>query len=224
MSFDRVLTIPFQNGGIVKVIIGSVLGIIPIINFFSFGYILECFENGAKKREAMPEWTDWGAKFINGFLMCIIGFIYMLIPLLVINSTGLTGNVPNPRYHMGFGTILFTMFIFMIFTFILPMAVSHFAVIKNFGAAFQLGYILKLVGSSLGSYIGAYLLYFVAVIICILLNMIPIIGWILVFFTGFYLGCVSGFLFGSVYNKAIYAVSGSSVSQSIGQGPPAGSA
>lgn len=40
------------------------------------------------------------------------------------------------------------------------------------------------------------------------ISMIPIIGWIFMLFIGFYLGCVAGFLFGSVYGRAINLMPG----------------
>ncbi|MHB1043812.1 MAG: DUF4013 domain-containing protein [Eubacteriales bacterium] len=207
MTFDKILAIPFKEGGIVKVLIGGILQIIPIVNFFSMGYIVECFANGADKREEMPEWTDWGQKFINGLLMVVIGFIYLLIPLIILSFTGFFGKFY--RYHIGAGTFIFAVLLFIIFTFALPMAVSNFAVKNSFGAAFQFGRIVGLIGAAPGSYVGAYLLYFVAALICMVISIVPLIGWLFAIFAGFYLGCVSGFLFGSVYSKADEILAGS---------------
>lgn len=201
MSFDKVLTLPFKNGGIVKLLIGGVLQFIPIINFFSFGYMLECYANGALKREEMPEWDDWGSKFVNGLLIAIISFIYVLIPSIFFGSS-FSAMIINPSYNIGGGSFILAIIVFIIFTFALPMALANFAVKKSFGAAFEFGYIFKLIASSLGRYIGAYLLYIVAAIICVIIAMIPVIGWICIIFIGFYLGCVAGFLFGSVYGEA----------------------
>lgn len=204
MTFDKVLSLPFRNGCIVKVLIGGVLQIIPIVSFFSLGYTVECYENGAYNREKMPEWTDWGKKFMNGLCIVAISLIYLLIPILLFGSS--LGALFSPR-HLGFGvgtgTLILSIVAFIIFSFAIPMAISNFAVKKNFGAAFEFGYIFKLIGSSIGNYIGAYLLYIVAMIACLIISMIPIIGWIFMLFVGFYLGCVAGFLFGSVYGRAI---------------------
>lgn len=208
MSFDKVLALPFKDNGIVKVLIGGVLQIIPIVSFFSVGYILECYENGALKRETMPEWEDWGSKFVNGLLMVVIALIYMIIPMMFFGSSIASLFSPYARGHAGGGILLIAAIVFIIFTFALPMAMANFAVKRNFGAAFEFGYIFKLIGSSLGSYIGAYLLCIVAAIIAGFIVLIPIIGWICALFIGFYLGCVGGFLFGSVYGDASGATSG----------------
>lgn len=208
MSFDKILALPFIRGGIVKLIIGGILELIPVVNLFAVGYILECYRGGAYQREAMPEWTDWGAKFVNGLMIIVISFLYLIIPLLFLGFSGALGSPYYAVYHMGAGTFTVFALLFILFTFILPMAIAHFAVKRNFLSAFQLGYIFRLIGSSLGSYIGAYLLYFLASIICFVLAMIPLIGWLFALFAGFYLSCVAGFLFGTVYHKAAYLVSG----------------
>jgi hypothetical protein len=208
MSFDKILVLPLVRGGLVKLITGGILEMIPVANIFAAGYILECYRNGAYQREAMPEWTGWGAKFVNGLMIIIIGFLYLIIPLLFLGLSGAPGNPYYAAYHMGAGAFLVFALLFILFTFILPMAIAHFAVNRNFLSAFQLGYIFRLIGSSPGSYIGAYLLYFLASIICLVLVMIPLIGWLFALFAGFYLSCVAGFLFGAVYHKAAYLVSG----------------
>jgi hypothetical protein len=200
MSFDKILALPFK--GVVKLIIGGILQFIPIINFFSLGYMVECYEKGAKNEQSMPEWSDWGRKFVSGFCMLVIGFVYLIIPIVLLGSMGVFKVVTNPRYHVSYGTIFFGLLLFLIFTIAVPMAISNYAVKKNFFAAFDLPYIFKLMGLSLGSYIGAYFLLFFAAVFTMLIIMIPIIGWLFAIFAGFYINCVAGFLFGSVYGKA----------------------
>jgi ribosomal protein L40E len=202
MSFDKVLSLPFSNGGFFKLLIGGILEIIPIVNFFSLGYILECYENGANNRNQMPEWNNWGSKFVNGILMLVVGFVYLIIPILIFGFLGVFKAIINPRYHLGSGTIFFGIILFIIFSLIVPMAMSNYAAKRNFAAAFDLPYIFKLVGSVVGSYIGAYFLLFLAGIISGIIMIIPVLGWIFAIFAGFYLGCVGGFLFGSVYARA----------------------
>lgn len=204
MSFDKVLAIPLRNGGLVKLLIGGVLNIIPIISFFSLGFIVDCYEKGSVNQQEMPDWSNWGYKFGRGFLAMVIGLIYMLIPVIIFY---LIGFYSSPHLS-GFaaGTLIFAVLIILIFGFCIPMAMCHYAVSKSFSAAFQIGYIFKLIGVSLGSYIGAYLLYFLAGIICLIISLIPFIGWLFVIFAGFYLACVAGFLFGAVYYQASQVV------------------
>jgi ribosomal protein S27AE len=111
---------------------------------------------------------------------------------------------------LGFGTIFFGIILFIVFSLVVPMAMSNYAAKRNFAAAFDLPHIFKLIGLAIGSYIGAYFLLFFAGILSGIIILIPILGWIFAIFAGFYLGCVGGFLFGSVYAKASQGEGGGS--------------
>lgn len=210
MTFDKILTLPFKE--IAKLLIGGILMFIPIVNLFSMGYFVECYEKGAKNEQSMPEWTDWGRKFVDGLIILVINIIYFLIPTLIFGSMGVFKAITNPRYHISTGTIFFGILLFIIFSIAVPMAIANFSVKRKFLAAFDLLHIFKLIGLSFGSYIGAYFLLFFAGMIVGFIMMVPIIGWLFAIFAGFYLGCVASFLFGSVYGKASQKAGGSKYS------------
>lgn len=204
MPFNKILGIPFKNDGIIKLLIGGVLGLIPIIGwFFAMGFMVKCYEQAINGQDELPEWSEWGGKFTEGLLVAVISLAYLLIPMLVM--------IPRINHYMYWGldgSIIIPIILYIIFMFALPMAISNFAVQKSIGSGFQLGKIFKLIGAVPGSYIGAFFLYFFAYLIILIISMIPILGWILSIFMMFYLYCLSGFLFGSVYREAIQAVDG----------------
>ena len=76
MEFSTALKRPFSD--LKTFIIGSALSILPIINFFAFGYILEAAKLTLKKKNTLPEWNNWGNLFVKGLLSVLIGFIYMI--------------------------------------------------------------------------------------------------------------------------------------------------
>src|SRR3989338_4250350 len=55
--------------------------IIFIPYLFNFGYFLECAKNSSKKE--LPEWGNYWEKFVRGFFLFLIFFIYA-IPLLIL--------------------------------------------------------------------------------------------------------------------------------------------
>ena len=122
MNIEKAIKLPFSEDGLVKVIIGAVLNLIPIVNFLSIGYLLELMANVIQGREEMPVWDDWGNKFIKGLMVAVIAFIYFLIPMLVMMLGGglaiLTGSS---------GSFLFSIIGFLLILvvwFILPMALA----------------------------------------------------------------------------------------------------
>lgn len=208
MSFDRVLSAPFKNGGFVRLIIGGLLEFVPIIGwFFVAGFMLKCYEHGTENRDEMPEWSEWGAKFADGFMVFLISVIYMIVPLLFLPSI-----IRFVEYGMRDITlIMIPMLLGIIFGFSIPMAVANYAVNKTFMSAFNLGQIFRLIAAAPGSYIGAHLLYWFAnILVIVFVVFIPIIGWLFSIFSGFYLMCVAGLLFGGVYHKAASKIGGKS--------------
>jgi len=63
-----------------KLLLGLVFSIIPIVNFISLGYQLECSKNINKN---LPEWKEYGMLFVRGLSAIIIWIIYS-IPVMVI--------------------------------------------------------------------------------------------------------------------------------------------
>ncbi len=82
MNFEQAIKRPFLN--VKKLIIGILLSIIPIINLFSLGYILECANVKKKKIKGLPEWKNFGNLFLQGLLGTITWIIYLIPALLVV--------------------------------------------------------------------------------------------------------------------------------------------
>lgn len=69
---------------LVKLLIGTVISLIPIVNFIAIGYAMDVTRNVNNERETpLPEWNEFGSQFIRGLLAAIIQFIWSL-PLLVL--------------------------------------------------------------------------------------------------------------------------------------------
>lgn len=85
MDLKRGLTFPtLDPQWIVKVLIGTLISLVPILNFVSVGYSLDVTRNVNNGQETpLPEWNDFGGQFIRGLLAVIIQFIWSL-PLLVL--------------------------------------------------------------------------------------------------------------------------------------------
>ncbi len=81
LNFREALLRPFSD--ITKFLIGVILGIIPIANFFVYGYFLRCGAHSMKRRSELPDWDKWGELFLHGIMVFIMALIY-LIPLIII--------------------------------------------------------------------------------------------------------------------------------------------
>ena len=60
-----------------------IVSCIPILNFISFGYAVKIY----KGEDIAPECVDYVTMFIDGLKLAIIRFIYMIIPLIIIQAS-----------------------------------------------------------------------------------------------------------------------------------------
>jgi hypothetical protein len=65
-----------------KLLIGSALSFIPVVNFFAFGYL---YRFAAQLRRTgqlnLPEWTDWAGLFSDGLKFAVVWLAYWVLPL-----------------------------------------------------------------------------------------------------------------------------------------------
>lgn len=80
MDLKRGLTFPtLDPQWVVKVLIGSLISLVPFLNFVGIGYALDVTRNANNGQETpLPEWNDFGNQFIRGLLAVIIQFLWTL--------------------------------------------------------------------------------------------------------------------------------------------------
>lgn len=81
VNYSEAFKRPFSDWK--NLLIGIVLGIIPIVNFMVLGYTLECVKTAMKGKFVLPKWEGFGKLFINGLQAVLITIIY-LIPVFLI--------------------------------------------------------------------------------------------------------------------------------------------
>lgn len=198
MDIEKAIKFPFSApDGLVKLIIGAVLNLIPIVNLLSMGYLIQLMNGVIQGREEMPAWEDWGDKFVKGLLAAVISFIYFFIPMMVMM---IGGGMAFLKAEFSLMAILGLLLILAAW-FILPMALAHYAASGNFSDAFSFSSILGLISTNLGAYLGVYVLSIVLFFVLGIIGMIPILGWIILMLGGFYIGCVTMYLFAGVYRS-----------------------
>jgi len=194
-------------GWVKKILIGGILLIIPIINFIIGGYYIKTLRGSIEGKPGLPEWDDWGDLFIKGLMVAIIGFIYMLIPLIVlfvsiggaVTAAISSGDFSAASISAIVGGSMFSVILMLIVCLVLPMALSIYAKEDSIGAAFRIGEILSRIKSVPGDYIISIIVLYALLFIVNLVAIIPIIGWVIVIFANFYITLVASKMFGEVY-------------------------
>jgi len=213
MDIGKAFTYIFDDESwITKILIGGILGIIPIVNCAVFGYMVETLRNVAQGMERpLPEWSEFGGKFVKGLMVVIIGFIYA-IPILLIMGCfmGLTFALGggNGKGEDLIGLLLFPLYCILglyglVLGILSPAILIKYAVTGDFASAFRFGEIFGLITGNLGNYIVALILAWVASIIASFGIIACGVG---VLFTSFWGYLVMAHLGGQIHRAAVATV------------------
>jgi hypothetical protein len=194
-----------------KVLIGALLaltgiGMIPVL-----GYAIELSRRVARGDEKpLPEWEEFGAMIVEGFLTLVVGFVWAL-PLIIIASCVwivpfLLASIDNSgdmiaavSSIMSICVMLISLVYGLILGLVLPAALTNYAVTGELGAAFRFGEIIGMVRNNLGTYLMVLLISIIAQMIGSLGSIILCIG---VYATAFYSIVVTYHSYGQAYRIA----------------------
>ena len=229
MDIGKSFTFPFEDDEwLTKLFLGAIVSAVPILNFAWTGYTVDILKNVIDGRlRPMPDWSDFGDKFVKGFFIWAAGFIYslpalliaclpmglLLIPAIGEISTD-TVNQPDVLFSAFTGiSIIFVCLLvlyLLAFSFYFPAVYIHFAKKGTFGSCFEIGEIIKIVSQNTSKYLTAWLISIVGAlivgiilaIISVVLGVVICIGWLLVWvisaLSNVYLFAVFAHLFGQV--------------------------
>ncbi len=206
-----------------KLLIGALVSIVPILNFALLGWVADIMRNVSRRQPfPMPDWDNFGDKFVKGAILFMATLIYALPALLLFcplvffpftrGDFGYDGRQAFVAMFVG-TTLLFTGFIALyglLLSFLMPAVYLNFARKGTFGACFEFSEIWRSMSRNLGDYIAAWLISivvgigasFVIGLAAGVLAIIPCFGWILALvllgMSGVYTLAVFGHLFGQL--------------------------
>jgi hypothetical protein len=183
-----------------KLLIGMLVSIVPIINFALLGWVIDIMRNVSRREPLpLPEWGDFGEKFVKGAILFVVSLIYSL-PLLLITCPAFfvpftRGDFSREGQQALAGVLAGTTLLLvcaisvygLLLSFLMPAIFLNFARKGTFSACFEFGEIWRIMSKNLGDYIVAWLIIvvvgiaasFVIGIVGGVLAFIPCCGWIL---------------------------------------------
>ncbi len=206
-----------------KLLIGMLVSIVPIINFALLGWVIDIMRNVSRREPLpLPEWDDFGEKFIKGAILFVVGLIYSLPVLLIVcpmmflpflrGDIGQDGRQAITSMFVG-TTLALTCVISLyglLLSFLMPAIYLNFARKGTFSACFEFGEIWRSMSRNLGDYIVAWLIIIVVgVAVTFLIGLVAgivafipccgwILSWVLLGSAGVYILAVFGHLFGQI--------------------------
>lgn len=160
-----------------KLLIGSLLSFVPILNFFAFGYLYRVSVRVRQSGQvSLPEWEDWPLLFVDGIKFGLIWFFYWLLPLLLVSL------VMVLMWFVGLGILMKLLggLVFLLSTALFNSALYRYNMRQNFRDVLDVRLLFRMTGIGLSkAIIGA--LVFLGLFTCFM----PFYGF--VFFSGFLL-------------------------------------
>ena len=169
-----------------RYIVLLVLNIIPLVNLIVTGYGARIIKTTPEVNE-LPKLERYGDMFFDGLKIAVAGFVYMIIPAIVIGLgagsvfAGMFGFGPSPTAGgfalTGLGVLLLLAGLALAFVLAIffAMGIAHMLRTNNFGKAFAFGEIRQIVGRiGWGRYLAWLLLLFlIAVVLGAVTGAIP---------------------------------------------------
>jgi hypothetical protein len=173
LDIGKSFTYMFQDESwIMKIVIGGILAFIPIVNFMVLGYMVEALKRSADGMDVpLPEWDDFGGKFMKGLMLFVIALVYTipiwLVACLVWGMMFVAGAADSDTLANLVGLLstcaMCLYLIWMIVIWIMmPAALIRYAVTGEFMSAFQFGELFSFIKSNVANYIVAIILAGVA--------------------------------------------------------------
>ena len=226
VDYAKAIMKPFSN--MTTLVIGMVIGAIPVLNLLVTGYGLKVGQKTIKGDSKLPEWSVGDlVDYIVKLIMYIIIVIVYLLPGAIITAVGalpiigaiisaaMSGSM-DPTIFMsalasGGVLMLIGVLILLIGAILSIMAIASYLASNNIMAAFNVGKVLKktltasFIISLIVLIIYSIVLAFIVGIITVILMLIPILGWLLVMLLSgalMYIASVTAWtVFGEVFKE-----------------------
>lgn len=213
-SIEDAVTYPMERDDwIVTVLIGGALSLLSVLLiplFLVAGYIVRTIRANLDGEPEPPEFGDWGELFAEGFKATVIGFVYMLVPLIVMTFTVgasmmaiATGG--DAGAAAGIGGMMLGMLVsfvlFVVFGYLSAVALVNFAREERFGAAFDLDVIRDVAFDA--DFAVPYLLSIAVFVAASLVNVVPFVGSLVAVFASFYAAIVAANLWAGGFTQAL---------------------
>jgi len=198
LDFGRSFTFVFEDEKwLIKILIGGLVALIPIVNFAIFGYMVETIRRAKEGAvPVLPEWSDFLNYFVRGLVFGLGYFIYMLVPILLIvivsamSPVNILGLEPSNVTGLGVLFAFLVIFYLLVLLIFYPAITLNYASRLTFSSFFDFGTIIKLVSSDPGQYVLCLVNILLAAIVSAIAAGIPLLGWLLAIFVGFYVNLV----------------------------------
>ncbi len=196
IDIGRAFSFVFEDENwIKKVLIGGLMFLVPIFGWFCIGgYMVETARNVRAGRERpLPEWNNWGDKFMLGLYLFLIGLAYSLMLMIPIMILIAVPGIVVAMFDEEAGAMLMSclspvgsLLSLVVYFVMLPVFV-RFIHSNDLGDAFKFGEVIAMIRKTPGA-------WFILLLVYILSGIVGSVGMI---------ACGIGALFTTMYGQMV---------------------
>lgn len=163
IDIGRAFKAPFEDENwLTKTLLGLLWGLLVVTAPAVSGAQLEYIRGVSRGDEQLPEWDNFGAKWVEGFMVMLAGLVYFL-PVAIIGALlvvpaivawGFGGDGSGALIGLFTGTFCLFWIVALVYgvavSVLFSAAMTNYAMKRSFGAFFDLGGIMGLVRGNTG--------------------------------------------------------------------------
>lgn len=207
------------ESGLVRILIGGVLGLLSVLILPSFlvaGYMLRTMAGASRGDPEPPAFDDWGGLFVDGLKATAAGIAYAFGPMLLVivvaavigAGASAGGDAGGALAGIGILAILLIVLLLFVIQYAVPAALTNLGREGSLGAAFDFETLKPVLTS--GEYLKAVLLVFgIALVGGTALSVFAVvtlgIGYLVAPFFYFWLYLAGSYMFGTAFGSVVGA-------------------
>jgi hypothetical protein len=196
----------------------SLLGVLVVPTILVLGYLVRVLERTMRGDDHPPTFDEWGDLFVDGLKAAAITFAYGLVPaavaaavvaggILSFSVVGGSGAGSATAGGVGVAVVivgsLLAFALGLLAVYVVPAAIAAFAETDRIGSAFSIADLRPVLTS--GTYATAWVTAFAIVVgaglLAGALNAIPVIGFVIGGFVGFYAAVAAYYVVGHTWGE-----------------------
>jgi hypothetical protein len=175
---------------------------IPVLNFFSLGYLSKTGRMLMIGGIGLPTWQEKSEIWFEGIRLLFVFILYEAIPLFLFSSGFFLTTLSNITAFFGNILIKIAYLGFIVFAFPLPFAFATFAERSDFRQALEYEKIIQAIKEVFVPYLVGFIATLIALYVCKVLIRIPfMIGFLLSSVAGYYVLLIATYYYTELYRK-----------------------
>lgn len=207
MDIGAFIQFTFHSRYMPRWIYGGLIVYIPILNFFSFGYLKKTSRLLMLGSIGLPTWEERKTIWSDGMKLLFIFVLYGAIPFFLFSCGFFLTTLSTITAFFGHIMTKLSIVALLCVSFFVPFAFAVFAEKDDFREALDFERILQGIKEVLAPYLGGYICALIALGICLLITRIPyLIGLLLSSLCTYYVFLVSAYYFTQLYRRTSLAM------------------